>query len=131
MINPINTDRAPAAIGPYAQAVVIKEVAPTGIVYTSGQIPLDPKTLEVVGLDIRSQTQQVLSNLCEVLIASGANMQTVIKTTVYLADMNDFAIMNEVYAAAFHPARPARSTIEVSRLPRDVRVEIDAVAVVV
>lgn len=126
----VNTKDAPAAIGPYSQAVVVHEAAPSGLVFTSGQIPLDPQTMQVAGTDIRDQTLQVLHNLREVLIAAGSSLQNVVKTTVYLADMNDFAAMNEVYAEAFHPAKPARSTVEVARLPRDVRVEIDAVATI-
>jgi len=125
----IVTPDAPAAIGPYSQAIVVATDSLSGLVFTSGQIPLDPKTMQVVGAGIREQTEQVLSNLREVLAASGATLQNVVKTTVYLADMNDFTVMNEVYPAAFAPAKPARSTVEVARLPRDVRVEIDAVAI--
>lgn len=130
MINSTQTEKAPAAIGPYSQAIVVESVAPLGLVFTSGQIPLDPQTMQVVGDDIRTQTIQVLSNLRAVLEAAGSSLQRVVRTTVYLADMADFAAMNEVYAEAFHPARPARSTIQAARLPRDVRVEIDAVAII-
>jgi 2-iminobutanoate/2-iminopropanoate deaminase len=129
VIQSVNSETAPAAIGPYSQAIVVATDSLPGLVFTSGQIPLDPKTMQVVGAGIREQTEQVLSNLREVLAASGATLQNVVKTTVYLADMNDFTVMNEVYAAAFAPAKPARSTVEVARLPRDVRVEIDAVAI--
>jgi 2-iminobutanoate/2-iminopropanoate deaminase len=130
VIKSVNTEGAPAAIGPYSQAIVVTDASASRLIFTSGQIPLDPQTLQIVSDDVSDQTRQVLTNLREVLAASGATLQQVVKTTVYLADMNDFALMNEVYAAAFHPARPARSTVEVSRLPRDVRVEIDAVAIV-
>lgn len=126
----VDTEDAPAAIGPYSQAIIVNEAHTSGLVFTSGQIPLDPQTMQVVGTDVRDQTLQVLLNLREVLQAAGSSLQHVIRTTVYLADMNDFAIMNEVYAEAFHPAKPARSTVEVARLPRDVRVEIDAVAII-
>ncbi|MFN6203619.1 MAG: RidA family protein [Acidobacteriota bacterium] len=129
-MNSTQTEKAPAAIGPYSQAIVVESVAPLGLVFTSGQIPLDPQTMQVVGDDIRTQTIQVLSNLRAVLEAAGSSLQRVVRTTVYLADMADFAAMNEVYAEAFHPARPARSTIQAARLPRDVRVEIDAVAII-
>ena len=130
MINSTQTEKAPAAIGPYSQAIVVESVAPLGLVFTAGQIPLDPQTMQVVGDDIRTQTTQVLSNLRAVLEAAGSSLQRVVRTTVYLADMADFAAMNEVYAEAFQPARPARSTIQAARLPRDVRVEIDAVAII-
>ena len=130
MINSTQTEKAPAAIGPYSQAIVVESVAPLGLVFTSGQIPLDPQTMQVVGDDIRTQTTQVLSNLRAVLEAAGSSLQRVVRTTVYLADMADFAAMNEVYVEAFQPARPARSTIQAARLPRDVRVEIDAVAII-
>lgn len=130
VIKSTQTDKAPAAIGPYSQAIVVESVAPLGMVFTSGQIPLDPQTMALVGDDIRTQTTQVLSNLRVVLESAGSSLQSVVRTTVYLADMADFAAMNEVYAEAFHPARPARSTIQAARLPRDVRVEIDAVAIV-
>jgi 2-iminobutanoate/2-iminopropanoate deaminase len=99
------------------------------MVYTSGQIPLDPQTMQVVGDEIVTQTRQVLLNLQAVLEAAGSSLRAVVKTTVYLADMADFAAMNEIYDQFFHQARPARSTVQVARLPRDVRVEIDAVAV--
>jgi 2-iminobutanoate/2-iminopropanoate deaminase len=130
VIKSTQTDKAPAAIGPYSQAIVVEMAAPLGMVFTSGQIPLDPKTMQVVGDDIRLQTVQVLNNLREVLEAAGSSLQRVVRTTVFLADMADFAAMNEVYAEAFHPARPARSTIQAARLPRDVRVEIEAVAII-
>lgn len=119
----LHTDAAPAAIGPYAQAVKAN-----GMLFTAGQIPLHPETLEVVGSTVAEQTEQVLSNLEAVLAAAGCTYGSVIKTTVFLRDMADFAAMNEVYARAFGEARPARSTVAVAGLPRDVRVEIECIA---
>jgi 2-iminobutanoate/2-iminopropanoate deaminase len=122
----VHTDGAPAAIGPYSQGMVAN-----GFIYTAGQIPLDPATMELVGEDDAArQTEQVMRNLDAILKAAGASLSTVVKTTVFLADMNDFAAMNDVYGRHFGAHRPARSTVEVSRLPKDVRVEIDAVALV-
>jgi 2-iminobutanoate/2-iminopropanoate deaminase len=123
MIESIRTDRAPEAIGPYSQAVKVN-----GMVFASGQIPLDPKTMQIVDGDIRAQTERVLANLKAVLDAAGTSPDRVVKTTVYLIDMNDFAAMNEVYAAFFALNRPARSTVQAARLPRDARVEIDVIA---
>ena len=125
MSNPIHTDQAPAAIGPYAQAVVAN-----GFVYTAGQIPLDPRTMELVAGDVAAQTAQVLRNLDAVLVAAGTSWARVVKTTIFLADMADFARVNEVYAAHLGSARPARSTVAVAGLPRAARVEIDVVATV-
>lgn len=119
----VATEGAPRAIGPYSQAVISN-----GMVYLSGQIPLDPSSGQVVEGDIARQTEQVLENLRAVLDKAGASLASVVKTTVFLADMNEFAKMNEVYARYFSVEPPARSTVEVSRLPRDVRVEIDAIA---
>jgi 2-iminobutanoate/2-iminopropanoate deaminase len=121
----IETDRAPQAIGPYSQAIVAGNV-----VFTAGQIPLDPATGEIVSGDIAAQTARVLDNLRAILEAAGSSLQNVVKTTVFLADMNDFAAMNEVYARYFGDHRPARSTVQAGRLPRDVRVEIEAIAVI-
>ncbi len=121
----IATDHAPKAIGPYSQAVVV-----SGLAFLSGQIPLDPATGQVVEGDIAVQTKRVLENLTAVLAACGSSMQQVAKTTVYLKDMSEFARMNEVYAAYFRENSPARSTVEVARLPRDVRIEIDVIAAV-
>ena len=123
MIETVATDRGPKAIGPYSQAV-----RANGFVFLSGQIALDPKTQQVVEGDIAVQTERVLENLKGIVESSGSSLQHVVKTTVFLADMNDFAAMNEVYARYFVTHRPARSTVEVSRLPRNVRVEIDLVA---
>lgn len=120
----IATDRAPQAIGPYSQAVRLGN-----LVFASGQIPIDPATGEFVPGGIAEQTEQVLKNLTSVFAAAGVEMNQVVKTTVFLADMNDFTAMNEVYARVFRDAPPARSTVQAARLPRDARVEIDAIAV--
>ena len=120
----ISTDNAPGAIGPYSQAVK------TGnMVFCSGQIPIDPVTGEFVSGDVAEQTRQVLKNLSAVLEAAGADLNNVVKTTVFLADMNDFTAMNEVYAEFFSENKPARATVQAARLPRDARVEIDCIAV--
>ena len=119
----IQTDNAPKAIGPYSQAIKA-----SGFVYASGQIPLDPATMQIVEGRIREQTERVMKNLSEVLKAAGSSLDNVVKTTVYLADLSDFAEMNETYGRFFGEVPPARSTVEVSRLPRDVRVEIDVIA---
>lgn len=121
----IETERAPRAIGPYSQAVVAG-----GFVFASGQIPLDPQTGEFVAGGIAEQTEQVLRNLSMVMEAAGTELSRVVKTTVFLADMNDFAAMNEVYGRYFAEKPPARSTVEAARLPRDARVEIEAIALV-
>jgi 2-iminobutanoate/2-iminopropanoate deaminase len=118
----IVTDRSPAAIGPYSQATVAG-----GFVFCSGQIPLDLQGQVIEG-DITTQTLQVLTNLKALLEASGSSLEKVMKTTVFLADMNDFAAMNAVYGQFFTQNPPARSTIQVARLPRDVRIEIEAIA---
>ena len=120
----VATGAAPQAIGPYSQAVSVGD-----FVFTSGQIPIDPQTGVFVEGGIAEQTEQVLRNLAEVLRAAGTGLEAVVKTTVYLADMNDFAAMNEVYGRYFSNEPPARSTVEAARLPRDARVEIDAVAI--
>jgi 2-iminobutanoate/2-iminopropanoate deaminase len=119
----VRTDQAPDAIGPYSQAV-----SANGFVFTSGQIPIDPATGQFVSGGIAEQTQQVLKNLSAVLEAAGSGLQQVVKTTVFLADMEDFTAMNEVYATFFGAEPPARSTVQAARLPRDARVEIDVVA---
>ena len=118
----ITTADAPQAIGPYSQAITIDN-----LVFCSGQIPLTPSGTLAEG-DIADQTRQVLTNLKALLAASGSSLQQVLKTTVFLADMNDFAAMNAVYAEFFSADPPARSTVQVSRLPRAVRVEIEAIA---
>ncbi|GAA5800250.1 endoribonuclease L-PSP [Helicostylum pulchrum] len=119
----VHTDSAPAALGPYSQAIKAN-----GLVYTSGQIPLIATTGEIVEGGIQEQTKQVLINLTEVLKAAGSDLEKVIKTTVFLKDMNDFVAMNEVYATFFSTHQPARSTVQVARLPKDVSVEIECVA---
>jgi 2-iminobutanoate/2-iminopropanoate deaminase len=123
VIETVATDRGPKAIGPYSQAI-----RANGFVFLSGQIPLDPKTQQVVEGDITVQTERVLENLKGVVEAAGSSLQHAVRTTVFLADMNDFTAMNEVYARYFAAHPPARSTVEVSRLPRNARVEIDLVA---
>ena len=121
----IHSDDAPKAIGPYAQAV-----RANGFLFTAGQIALDPQTMEVVDGDVGAQTEQVLSNLTAVLAAAGTSWAHVVKTTVFLRDMADFAAVNAIYARVLGEARPARSTVAVAGLPREVRVEIEAVAVI-
>ena len=123
MIETVATDRGPKAIGPYSQAI-----RANGFVFLSGQIPLDPKTQQIVEGDAAVQTERVLENLKAVVEAAGSALQRAVKTTVFLADMNDFAAMNDVYARYFVTHPPARSTVEVARLPRNVRVEIDLIA---
>lgn len=119
----VKTDKAPGAIGPYSQATVVD-----GWVFCSGQIPLDPATGDLIGGDIGAQTDQVLKNLAAVLEAAGASLSRVTKTTVFLADMGDFAGMNEVYARHFGDHRPARAAVAVKTLPKNVDVEIEAIA---
>jgi 2-iminobutanoate/2-iminopropanoate deaminase len=121
----VSTDKAPGAIGPYSQAIKTG-----GMVYCSGQIPIDPETGEFVSNDIAEQTEQVLKNLTAVLEAGGTNLGNVVKTTVFLADMSDFAAMNEVYGRYFNDNKPARATVQAARLPRDAKVEIECIAVV-
>jgi 2-iminobutanoate/2-iminopropanoate deaminase len=123
-LNPVATDKAPKAIGPYSQAIVTGDT-----VYTAGQVALDPKTGELVGTTVADQTEQVLQNLTAVLAAAGSSLGQVVKTTVYLADMADFAAMNEGYARHFGGHRPARSTVQAAGLPKGARVEIDAIAI--
>ncbi len=120
----VATDKAPSAIGPYSQAIVSGQE-----VFTAGQIPLDPVTMEVVGDDVATQTEQVLTNLAAVLDAAGASLTQVVKTTVYLADMADFPEMNAVYERHFGNHKPARSTVQAAGLPKQALVEIDAIAV--
>jgi len=120
----ITTDKAPAAIGPYSQAIVAN-----GLVFTAGQIPLDPASGQLVEGDVAAQTRRVMQSLQAILESAGASLKTVVKTTVFLSDMNDFAAMNAVYGEFFGDHKPARSTVQAARLPRDVRVEIEAIAV--
>ena len=119
----IATERGPKAIGPYSQAI-----RANGFLFVSGQIPLDPATQQLVAGDIRAQTERVLENLKGIVEAAGSSLDRVVRATVFLADMNEFAAMNEVYGRYFLSQPPARSTVQVSRLPRDVRVEIDVIA---
>ena len=119
----IHTDSAPAAIGPYSQAIQIGD-----LLFVSGQVPIDPSTGAIVEGDIKAQAQQSLNNLKAILNAAGTNLGAVVKTTVFLADMNDFAAMNEVYAQFFQEPFPARSAVQVGRLPKDAKVEIEAIA---
>ena len=123
MKNIVLTERGPKPIGPYSQAV-----KSNGFVFVSGQIALDPKTAEFVGADVSTQTERVLENLKAILEAAGTSLSHVVKTTVYLKDLNEFAAMNEVYAKYFPASPPARSTVEAARLPKDALVEIDVIA---
>ena len=118
------TDRGPKPIGPYSQAI-----RTNGFLFVSGQVALDPKTGEMTGADIRPQTERVFENIKGILEVAGSNLHHVVKTTVFLKDMNDFSTMNEVYAKYFTSAPPARSTVQVSRLPKDALVEIEVIAV--
>lgn len=124
----IATDAAPKAIGPYSQAVLVERDGARTL-YCSGQIPLDPATGEIVGGDIVAQTERVLENVAGVLSASGMSFGDVVKTTVFLTDLGDFAKMNEVYARRFPANPPARSTVQVAALPRGARVEVEVLAV--
>ena len=122
----IFTEKAPKPIGPYSQGIVVEGK----FVYTAGQVAIDPATNLPVQGDIKVQTRQVLKNVEAILSAAGAPMNSVFKTTVFMKDLNDFGAMNEVYAEFFSGSAPARSTVEVARLPRDMKVEIEAVAVI-
>lgn len=120
----ISTENAPGAIGPYSQAVKVGEM-----IFCSGQIPIDVATGEFVSNDVGEQAHQVLKNLTAVLEAAGSSLNGVVKTTVFLADMNDFGIVNEIYAEYFGDNKPARATVQAARLPRDAKVEIDCIAI--
>ena len=122
-VNYLHTDNAPAAIGPYSQATIAG-----GFLFTAGQIPLDPVTMKVIDGDVVAQAERVLANLSAVLTQAGCGWSDVVRTTVFLHDMADFPRVNEVYAKALGDARPARSTVQVSALPRSVLIEIDAIA---
>ena len=119
----IATERAPAAIGPYSQAVVAGQ-----LLFVSGQIPLDPSTGELVDGSIGDQTHRIMRTIGEILSAAGASFDDVMRTTIFLADMNDFAAVNDVYGGYFTPPAPARATFQVAKLPKNARVEIDAIA---
>lgn len=120
----VYTEKAPKPVGPYSQAIAIGD-----FIFTAGQIPIDPKTNQIVQGDIKEQTKQVLENLKAILEASGATFDDVVKVNVYMKDLNEFSAMNEVYSEYFKNSPPARTTIEVSRLPKDVKIEIDLIAV--
>jgi 2-iminobutanoate/2-iminopropanoate deaminase len=121
----VSTEEAPAAIGPYSQGIVCGNV-----LYTAGQIPLDPIRMEVDGVDIETQSERVMANLDAVLRASGSSLGNVVKTTCFLTDLNDFQAFNSIYGRWFGEHKPARSTVEVSRLPRGVLIEVECVAAV-
>ena len=125
MIETIYTERAPKALGPYSQALKTG-----GLVFCSGQIPINPATNQIEAVTVEDQTRQAISNLKAVLAAAGVVLANVVKTTVFVKDMNDFAAVNGVYAEMFGAAKPARSCVEVSRLPKDVKVEIECIAAV-
>ena len=122
-MNIVSTPNAPAALGPYSQAIVAN-----GMVYCSGQIPIDPATNTIHAETIEEQTRQAIANLKNVLEAAGSGLDKVVKTTVFISDMNDFAALNAVYAALFGDSKPARSCVQAARLPKDVKVEIEAIA---
>ncbi|QUH20511.1 RidA family protein [Alkaliphilus sp. B6464] len=125
MMKMINTDKAPAAIGPYSQGVRVDN-----LLFISGQMPLDPNTMDIVPGTIKEQTARVIENLKAILEEAGLTLNNVVKTTVFIKDMNDFANINEVYASYFTENKPARACVEVARLPKDVGVEIEAIAVI-
>jgi 2-iminobutanoate/2-iminopropanoate deaminase len=120
----VATDQAPKAIGPYSQAV-----RAANLLFVSGQIPIDPSTGNLIQGDIAAKTRRVFENISAILKAAGGSLDNVARTTVFLADMNDFAAMNEVYAGYFNAPAPARSTVQAARLPKDARIEIDVIAV--
>ncbi len=119
----VTTDQAPQAIGPYSQAIIVDS-----LIFTAGQIALDPKTTQLVGTTVAEQTERVMTNITAILRAAGVGLDRVVKTTVFLADMADFTAMNEVYAKHFGTHKPARSTVQAGGLPRGARVEIEAIA---
>ncbi len=123
MLSAVSTESAPQALGPYSQAIRAAQ-----FLFVSGQVPIDPATGELEQGDIADQTKRVLRNIGEILAAGGASFQQVVRTTVYLADLADFAAMNDVYATFFTPPQPARSTVQAARLPRNARIEIDVIA---
>jgi 2-iminobutanoate/2-iminopropanoate deaminase len=123
MLSAVSTASAPKALGPYSQAIRAGQ-----FLYVSGQVPIDPATGELVSGGIAEQTQRAFQNIGEILAAAGASFQHVVRTSVFLSDLSDFAAMNEVYATFFTPPQPARSTIEAARLPRDAKIEVDVIA---
>lgn len=128
MVERVCTDKAPKPIGPYSQAVIVEGFCK--VLFTSGQIPLDPATGSVVEGDIKVQARQAIENLLAVISSAGADVRNVVKVNVYLADINDFSGFNEVYSEYFKAVNPARTVVEVSALPKNVRVEIEAIAVI-
>lgn len=124
MKKPINTEKAPAAIGAYSQAMQVGNM-----LFVSGQIPFDPKTMELVSEDVQEQTKQSLENLKAIIEEAGMTLEDVVKTTIFIKDMNEFALINEIYGNYFENNKPARACVEVARLPKDVKVEIDAIVV--
>jgi len=122
-LNYLKTDRAPEPIGPYSQATEMN-----GFIFTSGQIAIDPSSGEIISSKIEDQTRQVIKNLQEVLLAGNSSLAKVVKTTIFLSDMNNFAKVNDIYREYFGSSKPARSTVEVSRLPKNVLIEIDCIA---
>jgi 2-iminobutanoate/2-iminopropanoate deaminase len=129
MKTPLTVEGAPRAIGPYSQAQVVRLHGGSRLVFTSGQIALDPRSGELKGADVAAQTEQVFANLTALLAGAGLTLEDVVKTTVFLTDMNDFKAMNEVYARHFGPTPPARSTVAAAGLPKGALVEIEAIAV--
>lgn len=123
MLETITTEKAPQAIGPYSQAVKAN-----GFVYVSGQIPIDPASGQLLTGSLTEQTRQVMTNIASILESAGASLDTVLKTTIYLKDMNDFDEVNKVYGEFFPNHKPARATVQVARLPKDVSIEVDAIA---
>lgn len=119
----INTDLAPKALGPYSQAI-----RSGNFIYCSGQIPINPASNTITAVTVEEQARQAITNLSNVLAAAGSSLQKVVKTTVFISDMNDFAAINAVYAELFAPTKPARSCVQVARLPKDVKLEIEAIA---
>ncbi len=124
MIKVINTDKSPAAIGPYSQGIKVDN-----LLFVSGQMPIDPKTSEIVEGTIMDQTERVIKNLKAILEEAGLTLENVVKTTIFIKDMNDFGNINEVYASYFTKTKPARSCVEVARLPKDVGIEMEAIAI--
>ncbi len=123
MKKPINTEKAPAAIGAYSQAMQVGNM-----LFVSGQIPFDPKTMELISEDVQEQTKQSLENLKAIIEEAGMSLEDVVKTTIFIKDMNEFALINEIYGNYFENNKPARACVEVARLPKDVLVEIEAIA---
>ncbi len=125
MLETVMTDKAPKAIGPYSQAILAN-----GFLFVSGQIPINPENGEILSGDIQAQTKLVMNNLSSILEKAGTSLEKVVKTTIYLKDMDDFQVVNNTYGEFFPGHKPARACVEVARLPKDVRIEIDAIAVV-